>query len=470
MVCPVGRAYAPGMSPFARGTPATAWGVLARLPWGIILVSACVSVSVGWRLDADGGPGRYWWALAAGVMTLAVVWRHRHPVRTWLLVTAACALLIAFVPRQHSAGVQVPLLVFAAPLIALYSVAVRTGQRFGRAALVVSAIALGVSLGSEYVTGPGAVAASGLRCGPPPSPRCVTVPAAGPGIGYDRLAGLQIVLLFLGVLVAAWALGERARANSQAVTALAERAAALDAERAGRERAAAAEERARIAAELHDITAHHISVVALQAGAARMLAESGQPTDIELLSGIETASRNAMTEIRQALGVIRGTAGPVPQPRAAQLPELAARMAPAGLAVTLEGAAGFLPTHLDLAVYRIVQESLSNVLRHSAAGASLVRFRRHGGQLEITVTDHGPARERGCAPAGTGPGGQGLIGLRERVQRLGGQLQAGTCADGGFEVRARLPVPGTGPGTCTDTPTDTPAETSRADLRAGATP
>jgi signal transduction histidine kinase len=446
---------------------ATARGILARLPWGIILVSALVSVSVGWRLDADGGPGRYWWALAAGVMTLATAWRHRYPVRTWVLVTAACALLIAFMPRQHSAGVQVPLLVFAAPLIALYSVAVRTDQRFGRAALVVSAIALGVSLGSEYVAGPGATAASGLRCGPPLGPHCVAVPATGPGIGYDRLAGLQIVLLFLGVLVAAWALGERARASRQAITALAERAAAVDAERAERERAAVAEERARIAAELHDITAHHISVVALQAGAARMLAEAGQPTDLGLLSGIETASRNAMTEIRQALGVIRGTAGgPVPQPRAAQLPELAAQMAPAGLAVTLEGAPGFLPTHLHLAVYRIVQESLSNVLRHSAADASLVRFRRYPGQLEITVTDHGPARERGCVPAGSGPGGQGLIGLCERVQRLGGQLQAGTCADGGFEVWARLPVPGAGPGGCTDTP----AETSRVDLHAGATP
>jgi len=454
-----------------RGTLTTPRRLLVRLPWGIILVSACVSASVAWRLDA-GGTGRYWWALAAGMMTMIVAWRHRYPLQTWAAVIAACALLIAFTPRQHSVGLQVSLPVFAAPLIALYNVTVRTSRLRGRAALLISAAVLGLALASEYITGTGSAAAAGLRCGPPPGSPCAAVPVAGSGTGYDRVAGLQLVLLFLGVLVAAWALGERARASSQAITALAERNAALDAERAGRERAAAAEERARIAAELHDITAHHISVVALQAGAARMLAESGQPADIGLLLGIETASRNAMTEIRQALGVIRGTAdGPVPQPKVAQLPELAAQMAPAGLMVILEGPAGPLPSHLDLAVYRIVQESLSNVLRHSAAGKAVVRFRRHAGQLEITVTDHGPVREG--EPAGlVQSGGHGLIGLRERVQRFGGQLQAGTRSDGGFEVRARLPVPEAGPAeTFPDAASDMPrTETRQATSPAGVRP
>jgi signal transduction histidine kinase len=450
------------MSPPA-GTPTTARRVLGRLPWGILLVSAGVSASMAWRLGAGSGPGRYWWALAAGVMTLGLVWRQRYPVVTWAVVTAACAVLIAVMPGQRSAGVQVPLPVFAAPLIALYSVTARTSQRRGRAALGISAMALGVALSREYIIGVSSVVPPGRICTPAPRLHCVVVPD-GPAAGYDGGAGLQIVLIFLGVLVVAWALGERARASSEAVTALAERAAALDAERAGRERAAAADERARIAAELHDITAHHISVVALQAGAARMLAESGQPADVGLLRGIESASRHAMTEIREALGVIRSTAdGPVPQPRAAQLPELAARLAPAGLAVTLEGSAGPLPRHLDLAVYRIVQESLSNVLRHSAAAAALVRFRRHAGQLEIMVTDDGPARERGPVQ----PGGQGLFGLRERVRRLGGQLRAGTRPGGGFQLLARLPVPETDPPTGKGT---SRPETRQADLPAGATP
>jgi signal transduction histidine kinase len=467
MACREASAYPRGMSSEA-GTLTTARRVLAGLPWGVLLLSACVSASMAWRLDASGGPARYWWALAAGVMTLAVAWRHRYPLQTWAIVTAACAVLIVFLPGPHSAGVQVPLPVFAAPLIALYSVTVRTSRPRGRAALLISATALGVALSREYLIGTGSAVAAGLRCGPSPGISCVAVPKAGTVAGNNQLAGLQIVLIFLGLLVAAWALGERARANSEAVTAVAERAAALVAERAGRERAAAADERARIAAELHDITAHHISVVALQAGAARMLAESGQPTDVGLLCGIESASRHAMTEIRQALGVIRSTAdGPVPQPGAAQLPGLAAGLARTGLAVTLEGSAGSLPSHLDLAVYRIVQESLSNVLRHSAASTALVRFRRPAGHLEIVVTDHGPARERGPASGSVTPGGQGLLGLRERVQQLGGQLRAGTRPGEGFEVQAVLPVPEAGPATGKDTPR---LETRQASLPAVATP
>jgi signal transduction histidine kinase len=150
-----------------------------------------------------------------------------------------------------------------------------------------------------------------------------------------------------------------------------------------------------------------------------------------------------MIEIRQALGVIRSTPdGAAPLPGLAKLPELAAQMGLAGLTVTIDGHAGTLPGGLDLTAYRIVQEGLTNIARHSAAHAARVELSRARGTLQITVADGGPARSGPAtgpaAPAG--PGGHGLIGLRERVARYGGQLSSGPRPGGGFVLRAALPV------------------------------
>jgi signal transduction histidine kinase len=430
------------------------------------LISACVFAALAVAQRPALSHGGYLRALGAAAMTLCLAWRHRYPLRTWAIITPAAALLLAIWPTRAAsnpvvsgpgAEVLIPLLLLAVPPIALYQVAAQASRARGRAALVLSAIAAAAGLSRNI---------------------------ASPHVNV-RAVGVEIALIGLGALVTAWALGERERASREAVAALAERAAALDAEHAERERAAVAGERARVAGELHDIIAHHISVVALQAGAARMLAESGAPPDSGLLRGIETASRQVMTEIRQALGVIRSSAdGPAPRPGAAQLTELTGRMALAGLVVTIADSPGVLPSHLDLSTYRIVQEGLTNVLRHSAAGAAMVTFRRHEGQLEITVADDGPARERSPATGSTGPagrpgqagpidhggpidpGGHGLIGLRERADRLGGQLRAGPRADGGFEVRALLPLPEAGPAADGDQPR---AEADGGDLPAGAT-
>jgi signal transduction histidine kinase len=241
-------------------------------------------------------------------------------------------------------------------------------------------------------------------------------------------------LLVMGMLVTAWALGEtmRTRAESTAQRLRSEAAA-----KAEHDRTVAAEERARIARELHDITAHHISVVTLQAGAARLLAESGQTPSVELLSGIETAGRQAMIEIRQALGVIRSSPdGAAPLPGVARIPELARRMGLAGLDVTVDGTPGPLPGGMELTVYRIVQEGLTNVARHSTAHSVEVAFRRAPDTLAVHITDRGPARDE--PPESTG--GHGLVGLRERVLRYGGQLDAGPLADGGFRLRVTMPV------------------------------
>jgi len=239
--------------------------------------------------------------------------------------------------------------------------------------------------------------------------------------------------------VSAWAAGESASARTRA----------LRAERVAREVRAAADERARIARELHDIVAHHVSVISLQAGTARLLAQAGTPPDTGLLSGIETASRQAMAELRHTLGVIRHTPGGAEPPSLARLAELTAG---SGLAVTVEGTAeplggpaGSLPAAVELTAYRVIQESLTNVLRHSAARSARVALRRLDGALQVTVTDDGPARPARPSRPGQSGGGLGLRGLRERVAAHGGTFHAGPRADGaasGFEVSATLPLPG----------------------------
>jgi signal transduction histidine kinase len=246
----------------------------------------------------------------------------------------------------------------------------------------------------------------------------------------------EAVATVAALTVSAWAAGESASARTRA----------LRAERMAREVRAAADERARIARELHDILAHHVSVISLQAGTARLLAQAGTPPDTGLLSGIETASRQAMAELRHTLGIIRHTPGGAEPPSLARLAELTAG---SGLAVTVDGTAeppdgpaGALPAAVELTAYRVIQESLTNVLRHSAARSARVDLRRLDGALQVTVTDDGPARP---ARPGQSGGGLGLRGLRERVAAHGGTFHAGPRADGaaaGFEVSATLPVPG----------------------------
>lgn len=371
------------------------------------------------RLAASWG----WTAVVAVVgaaMTLTVAARRRQPRRTWVIATACASFLLA-APTElglpYIAGpgywpatttvARSALLVLPAPAVALYTLA-RTGWVRGRYALTGSGFAL-------LLLPLLAANLQWLLASPPW------------GIAQQRANSVPFTAAAAGIVVAAWALGEavRARSRTEAV------------ERAEHDRAVAAEERARIAAELHDITAHHISVVSLQAGAAQLLAEQGQPPSAELLTGIEAASRQAMAEIRQALGVIRASPdGAAPLPGLAQLPDLATRMALAGLTVTIDGPSGSLPGSTDLTAYRIVQEGLANVARHSAADRAAVTFRWESGSLHVTIADDGPARD--SPPAG--PGGNGLIGLRERVRRHGGQLHAGPRPSGGFELHAQLPL------------------------------
>ncbi len=215
-------------------------------------------------------------------------------------------------------------------------------------------------------------------------------------------------------------------------------------ERAEAERHRAAEERLRIARELHDVIAHSLSVINVQANVGLALIDERPEQARTALSTIKATSKEALGEVRQVLGSLRspGSAPRAPAPGLDRLPELAEQAAAAGLkvAVETEGTARRLPPGADLAAFRIVQEALTNVVRHSGARAAHVRVGYRPDGLELRIEDAGPA----TASGETG-GGNGLIGMRERAAALGGTVSAGPRADGGFRVVATLPVRG-GPG------------------------
>ncbi|WP_406311268.1 histidine kinase [Streptosporangium sp. NBC_01639] len=223
--------------------------------------------------------------------------------------------------------------------------------------------------------------------------------------------------------VLAWALGEVVR----------HRRMAIDQE----SRRAVSEEQARIARELHDVIAHSVSVIVVQAAAADDVFDEHPDQARAALRSIEAAGRDALGELRRLLAVVRPGTGdePLPQPGLDRLGELVEPFRAAGLevAVRREGAAA-LPAGIDLSAYRIVQEALTNTLRHAGADRAEVTVRAASGMLELDILDDG----RGGVSAGGA--GHGIAGMRERAAMLGGTLDAGPLPGGGFRVRARLPL------------------------------
>ena len=234
-------------------------------------------------------------------------------------------------------------------------------------------------------------------------------------------------------LVAAWVIGDNLGTRRAYTRALEERAARLEAE-AGRARA---EEQARIARELHDVIAHNVSVMVVQAAAANDVFDARPDRAREALQAIEASGRKALDEMRRLLGVVRGDgADYAPQPGLEQLDELVDRVRSAGLAVavSVEGAPRPLPAAIELSAYRVVQEALTNTLKHARASRAEVALRFRDRELDVEVRDDGVA-------AGNGNGsGHGLIGMRERVAAFGGSLDAGPSPEGGFAVAARFPL------------------------------
>jgi signal transduction histidine kinase len=217
-------------------------------------------------------------------------------------------------------------------------------------------------------------------------------------------------------------------------------------------RRAVAEEQARIARELHDVIAHSVSVIVVQAAAADDVFDEHPEQARQALRSIEGAGREALAELRRLLAAVRpgeADGDPLrPLPGLDRLDELAASMRAAGLEVTIDrhrAAGAPLPAGVALSAYRIVQEALTNTLRHAAASHAVVTVRLVEGLVELDIRDDG--RGAGPSGAGTNGAGRGIAGMRERATMLGGTLEAGALPDGeGFRVHARLPLePGSGP-------------------------
>ena len=247
-------------------------------------------------------------------------------------------------------------------------------------------------------------------------------------------------IVFAGVILfAPWFAGMVIHTRRERERHLETRAVDLEREAEERARAAVEEERARIARELHDVVAHAMSVIVVQAGAERHVLPEEQRSTRDVLEAIEQTSRLALGEMRRLLGMMRAgdeELALAPQPSVAYLPDLCAQVRSTGLPVELdiEGDAVPLPPGVDVSAYRIVQEALTNALKHAGPASARVTVRYHPSELEVEVTDDG----RGTA--GARNGGHGLVGMRERVAVYGGQLETGNRRVGGYAVRVRLPL------------------------------
>jgi signal transduction histidine kinase len=247
------------------------------------------------------------------------------------------------------------------------------------------------------------------------------------------------------VIAAAWLLGHFVGVRRLYVLQLEERTAELEQAREELARRAVVEERLRLARELHDVVAHAMSVIAVQSGVGAHVANTQPKEAAKAVAAIEATSRAVLTELRRLLGVLRQADEPqgdlAPVPGLADLDGLLAEVAKAGLAVRLqvEGRPAQLPAGVDLSAYRIVQEALTNVVKHAGPARAQVAIRYRDHEVMVEVTDDG----RGAAaPTGDGRArvGHGLIGMRERVAVFGGDLQTGPRPGGGFRVAARLPL------------------------------
>jgi len=247
-------------------------------------------------------------------------------------------------------------------------------------------------------------------------------------------------LVFIPVLFGiSWLAGFALRSREEQAEAAEARAAQAERERDAAARVAVAEERARIARELHDVVAHAVSVMVLQAGAVRHKLPETLQDEADALRDVERTGRVALAEMRRLLGAMRGDgdgAELAPQPSLDSLDRLAADVERAGLPVRvrIEGEPVRLSPAIDLSAYRIVQEGLTNALKHARASHADVTVRYEPEEIRIEV------RDDGAGPAKSDGHGHGLVGIRERVKIYGGEMTAGGDPDGGFVLSARLPV------------------------------
>jgi signal transduction histidine kinase len=383
---------------------------------------------------------------------VAQVRRHGHR-SPWLIDLPVAVLLFALVAVPLSGPVAAGA-VPAGPVAYLLAAAVAAPyalhRRWPLPAVAVSSAALVLYSAGHYVGYPGfatfglvfGVALHGER-------RQSLLAYAGSLVALSTALALQPRELAdtsswvtsLLTLTVAWLAGENLRGRRARWAALEERARRLEVEREVRARQAVDEERMRIARELHDVVAHSMSVVAVQAGVAHHVIDSRPELAKQTLSTIETTSRAALVEMRRMLGVLRHADDPdgtlTPAPGLDDIAALCAGFAEAGLEVALQtdGDPLVVPSGAQLSAYRIVQESLTNALKHGGPQARVL-VAASPDLVELEVVSSGSPR----TPSGSVPGaGQGLVGMRERVALFGGVLDAGATPDGGFRVHATLP-------------------------------
>jgi len=375
-----------------------------------LLVALLALVLTLWMWTRAAGDGGFslntpigvaaWLCAFAG--NFALLWRRTHPLQVHAVVLAA-SLLVFVSPTPNG---------IVALAFSLYSLG--RYEADGRASLAGAIAALGL-IGIDLVME-----------GPPD--------AGG--------------LVAAGMVFALWYIGRRVRFRGEYLRLLEERARHLERERNAEAERAVSAERTRIARELHDVVAHQVSLMTVQAGAARTVLRSEPEAAGEAMAAVEAAGRDALSEMRHLLDVLRPAKvdDPLgPQPGIDDLPALVERVRAVGpdVRLTTRGPLSGLPSRLGLQVYRIVQEALTNVIRHAGDGVRVevrveteVDAQKRG--VSLTVTDNGMGPS---ATPDSGRGhGHGIAGMRERVELLGGSFRAGGAASGGFEVRAFLPL------------------------------
>ncbi len=393
----------------------------------IAVVVFIVSVQPLLQPQGCGCPPVRWWGYGL-VLTqcLPLVWRRRFPVWTAVLIGIALAV-------QGEVALPEPVLPFAG-LVALYTVAAHARRKQAVLAAVLTAVVLLVIL--------------------------VVDPAAD---------AQDYTVLYL-IFATAWLLGDSARSRRERALQLEESAAQLRLTRNAEAQRVVVEERNRIAREMHDVVAHHVSLMVVQAEAGPVVLPGAPDKAVEVFDSISATGKQALAQMRQLLGVLRteDAAGRAPQPGVHGLDELAAAVREAGLPVELvvTGSGLPLPAGVDLSAYRIVQEALTNCLRHAGPARAWVSLDYGGQTLRLSVIDDGVGADgvgadgvgvdgvgadgvgaNGVGADGVGANGHtpaagnGLVGMGERARLLGGRVHAGPRPDGGWEVRAELPLP-----------------------------
>ena len=370
----------------------------AIVDWGLVLVLGVTAAYEVWVQPAAGSEPRWLVSVivAAGLVPLA--WRRRTPLAVLVIV------IVAAIAYSVGLGEWTSFQLFAAAVLALFSVAAYADAR--RAVL-------GAAIAAALVV-----------------PETIAKLAAG-----DSLAELPGPFVALG---AVW-LGGRAIARRRVeAERLSELALELEQRNEADARAAVGAERTRIARELHDVVAHAVSVIVVQAQAADRVLEGEHASARESLQAIESTARTALVEMRRLLEMLRAEerdADLAPQPGLEHLDVLVKQVREAGLDVDLrvEGERRPLPAGVDLSAFRIVQEALTNTLKHAGPAHALVTVRYAPEAIEVEVVDDG-------TPAGPAGRGHGLLGMRERAAVVGGRIETGPRAGRGYSVRASLPT------------------------------